>query len=141
MPMPSSMKAMNIVFSRPIWSETQPKKGRVIPLSTRSIDSANCSAGSVNPRIDTGTVSILKSLAMGASCAVAISPPVPTMTNMAYMTQNGTVASTSAGTVVASGLQDRGGGWHRYLAGLRRTQEEREDDDNDPLADAEPPEG
>src|SRR5262249_27719965 len=29
MPMPSSMKAMNIVFSRPIWSETQPKNGRV----------------------------------------------------------------------------------------------------------------
>ncbi len=41
--------------------------------------------------------STLKSLAIGASCAVAISPPVPTMTNITYMTQNGGVFSTSAG--------------------------------------------
>ena len=34
-------KAMNIVFSRPIMSETQPKNGRVRPLSTRSIVAAN----------------------------------------------------------------------------------------------------
>ena len=89
MPMPSSMKAMNIVFSRPIWSETQPKNGRVRPLRTRSIDSANCNAGSVKPRIATGTTSILKSLAIGASCAVAIRPPVPTITNMRYMMKKG----------------------------------------------------
>ena len=88
---------MNIVFSRPIRSETQPKSARVTPLSTRSSVSANCSAGSVSPRIETGTVSILKSLAMGASCAVAIRPPVLTITNMAYITQNGALASTSTG--------------------------------------------
>ena len=37
MPKPSMKKAMNIVFSRPIWSDTQPKNGRQMPLSTRSI--------------------------------------------------------------------------------------------------------
>jgi hypothetical protein len=36
-------------------------------------------AGSVIPRIDTGIPPTLKSLAIGASCAVAISPPAPTM--------------------------------------------------------------
>ena len=44
---------MNIVFSRPMWSDTQPKNGRVTPLSTRSIASAKVSAGSVRPsRLD-----------------------------------------------------------------------------------------
>ena len=56
MPTPSSANAMNIVFSRPIRSETQPKNGRLTPLSTRSIDSANVSAGSVRPSSDTGDV-------------------------------------------------------------------------------------
>ena len=37
MPMPSSMKAISIVSSRPIWSDTQPKNGRVRPFSTRSM--------------------------------------------------------------------------------------------------------
>ncbi len=40
---------MNIVFSRPIWSDTQPKNGRHMPLSTRSIVNAKVSAGSVSP--------------------------------------------------------------------------------------------
>ncbi len=38
------MKATNIVFSRPIWSETQPNSGRETPFMTRSIMSANGSA-------------------------------------------------------------------------------------------------
>ena len=40
MPIASSEKAMNMVFSRPIRSEIHPNNGRVTPLSTRSIDSA-----------------------------------------------------------------------------------------------------
>ena len=58
---------------------------------------ANVSAGSVSPRSETGMVATLKSLAIGASCATAIRPPVPTMTNIAYMTQNTGVLRTSAG--------------------------------------------
>src|SRR5262249_788863 len=40
----------------------------------RSIDSANVNAGSVSPRIETGVSATPKSLAMTASCAVAIRP-------------------------------------------------------------------
>ena len=97
MPIASAAKAMNIVFSRPMLSETQPKNGRVTPFSTRSIASAKVSAGSVRPRILTGTSAILKSLAIGPSCAVAISPPAATMTNMKYMTQKTGLRSTSIG--------------------------------------------
>ncbi len=57
--------------------------------------SANVSAGNVKPRMDTGTPAI--SLAMGASWAIAIRPPAPTITNMAYMTQNTGVRMASAG--------------------------------------------
>src|SRR6266487_1309810 len=49
MPTPSMPKAMNIVFSRPIMSEIQPKNGRVRPLSTRSIVAANVTAVIVMP--------------------------------------------------------------------------------------------
>ncbi len=87
MPTASSAKAMNIVFSRPILSDTQPKNGRVTPLRIRSIDSAKVRAGKVMPIRLTGTTSILKSFAIGASCAVAIRPPAPTSTNITYMTQ------------------------------------------------------
>ncbi len=44
MPMPSMPNAMNMVFSRPIMSEIQPKKGRVRPLRTRSMVAANVTA-------------------------------------------------------------------------------------------------
>jgi hypothetical protein len=60
MPTPSAKKAMNIVFSRPILSDTQPKNGRQSPLSTRSMVSAKVSAGSVKPTSDTGMFAILK---------------------------------------------------------------------------------
>ena len=79
---------MSMVSSRPMLSETQPKNGRVRPFSTRSIESANVSAGSVSPMMLTGISAILKSLAIGASCAVAIRPPAPTSTNITYITQN-----------------------------------------------------
>src|SRR5262249_55960955 len=97
MPMPSNKKAMNMVFSRPIRSDTQPKNGRDKPLSTSPMDNAKVSAGMVSPNSDTGTLSIAKSLAMGASCAVAIRPLLPTMTNIAYISQNGGDLSTGEG--------------------------------------------
>ena len=60
-------------------------------------DNAKPSAGMVSQRMDTGTLSIAKSRATGASCAVTIRPPVPTMTNIAYISQNGGDLSTSQG--------------------------------------------
>ncbi len=95
--MPSRRKAPNMVFSRPRWSETQPKKGRVMPFMMRSMVSANDSAGSVMPINETGISATLKSLAMGASCATAIRPPVATMTNIRYITQNMPVRNASCG--------------------------------------------
>jgi hypothetical protein len=59
--------------------------------------SANVRAGKVSPRIETGMVPTLKSAAIGANWATAISPPAPTMTNIAYITQNTGVLSTSPG--------------------------------------------
>src|SRR5262249_36879102 len=82
-----------MVFSRPIWSETQPQKGRQRPLITRSAASAKGRARTVQPRMLTGTLSTLKSLAIGASCAVAIKPPVATMVIMKYMSQKCRVAN------------------------------------------------
>src|SRR5215510_7369048 len=96
-PMPSKRKAMSIVFSRPARSDSQPKNGRERPLSTRPSDNAKPSAGKTNPRIDTGIASMPKSRATGASCAVTVRPPVPTMTNIAYRSQKGTDFSTSGG--------------------------------------------
>jgi hypothetical protein len=61
------------------------------------MDNAKLSAGMVSPSIDTGTLSIAKSLATGASCAVAIRPLLPTMTNIAYISQNGGDFSSAAG--------------------------------------------
>ena len=59
--------------------------------------SANVRAGSVMPTRLTGISAILKSFAIGASCAVAINPPAPTRTNIRYITQNTGVLSTSIG--------------------------------------------
>ncbi len=58
---------------------------------------AKVSAGSVIPRSETGTSAILKSLAIGPSCAVAIRPPAAIMTNIAYMTQKIGVRTISDG--------------------------------------------
>ena len=67
------------------------------PFSTRSIVSANVSAGSVMPIRLTGTLSIWKSRAIGASCAVAINPPAPTSTNITYITQKTGLRTISHG--------------------------------------------
>ena len=95
MPTPSMAKARNMVFSRPMWSDTQPKNGRVSPFSTRSIVAAKVKAGSVMPMRLTGTSAILKSLAIGPSCAVAMRPPAAIMTNIRYMTQKTGVPAIS----------------------------------------------
>src|SRR3569833_2047487 len=96
-PMASRPKAMNMVSSRPILSDTQPKKGRVRPFKTRSIANAKVRAGRVRPTRLTGTSAILKSLAIGASCAVAIRPPAATSTNIRYMPQNTGLRAISLG--------------------------------------------
>src|SRR5713226_704193 len=92
----SSPKASAMVFSRPMWSETHPQIGRQIPLITRSRLSANGKASTVQPRMVTGALSTLKSLAIGASWAVAIKPPVATMVIMKYMSQKWDVEAISA---------------------------------------------
>src|SRR5437762_1474544 len=92
----SAAATMNTADQLPVWVVN------TLPSGTRS-------AGTVSARSETGTPSTLKSLAIGASWAVAISPPAPTMTNMRYMTKNGDfqrphfqnsqplISSTSAG--------------------------------------------
>src|SRR5262245_33805151 len=103
MPRPSNRKTKNMVFSRPRKSETQPKNGLVSPLRTRSIVNANVSAGRVMPINVMGVVSRWKSLAMGFSCAVAISPPAAINTNITYMTQNvGSIMMPIANAIIGS---------------------------------------
>ncbi len=88
---------MNMVFSRPIWSDTQPKNGRVSPFNTRSIASAKVNAGIVRNSSVTGVFATPKSVAMTESCAVAINPPAPTRTNSRYISQNTGSRATSPG--------------------------------------------
>ena len=87
MPTPSMPKAMNMVFSRPIMSEIQPKNGRVRPLRMRSMVAAKVTAVIVSPISVTGTLSTFQSTAIGLRLAVTISPPAPTITNMKYISQ------------------------------------------------------
>src|ERR1700682_4485020 len=87
MPTPSTPKAMNMVFSRPIMSDTQPKKGRVRPLRTRSMVAANVTVVIVIAISVTDTLSTFQSTAIGLRLAVTINPPAPTITNMKYISQ------------------------------------------------------
>jgi len=66
-----SKNAMNIVCSRPIWSETQPKNGRPKPSKIRSSESQG-QRGILEAENATGSLAILKSLAIGAICAAVI---------------------------------------------------------------------
>ncbi len=70
---------MAIVYSRPILSDTQPNRGRAPPLHIPSTMSATVNVDAVPNRI---TLPTLKSLAIGAICAVAIKPLAETITNM-----------------------------------------------------------
>ena len=68
-----------MVGSRPIWSDTQPKKGRAPPFITLSNTSATASA---LPPNSSAWEDRPKSLAIGAICAVAIRPLAAISTNM-----------------------------------------------------------
>ena len=71
----SSEKASAMVFSRPIWSETQPKNGRVRPLVNR--DSVSDSGSAAMPR--TSMLATPKSLANGPTLETTIRPEVDIM--------------------------------------------------------------
>ena len=84
---------MPIVISRPRWSETQPKKGRARPFITLSTTSATLRAVAPNRM---ATLATPKSLAISASCAVAIRPVAASSTNMKYISQKMGERSISA---------------------------------------------
>ena len=63
----SRPNATVMVFSRPMWSEIQPQKGRQSPFTSRSAESANGKAAMVSPRRLTFILATLKSVAMGPS--------------------------------------------------------------------------
>ena len=89
---------MPIVFSRPIWSDTQPKNGRVKPLVMRSKVSANGIAASVTPRMTTVVVaSMPNALAKLVNCVITMRPPVDIIDIMTNISQNTGVFSISSG--------------------------------------------
>ena len=88
MPTPSSVKATNMVASRPIWSEMKPNSGREMPFITRSSIRAKGRAAMVRPKTLTGASFTPRSWAMTPSWATAIRPPVTVPMNIAHITQN-----------------------------------------------------
>ncbi len=76
--MASREKASAIVDSRPIWSDTQPKNGRVSPFVTRDKVSDKGSAAMPN----TKTCATLYSLAKGPTFETTMSPLVDIMAIM-----------------------------------------------------------
>ena len=83
-----------MVFSRPIRSETQPKKGRVAPFATRSMVRASGSAAMPNTVV---AGPMPNPLAKTAICEMTIRPPVPTMVIIRNSSQNAGVANICAG--------------------------------------------
>src|ERR1700757_4619051 len=77
--MPPRPKAIAMVYSRPMLSEIQPNSGRAPPLQILSTMPARLNVVRPNMMIAPPT---LKSLAIGASCAVTISPLADTIMNM-----------------------------------------------------------
>ena len=96
----SRAKATAMVFSRPTWSETQPKKGRVRPLVIRSKVSAKGSAAKPN----TIASATPNSLAKAANCATTIRPPVDIIAIMANISQKSGLRSISAGATSRAAL-------------------------------------
>jgi len=80
----SIRKARAIVFSRPIWSDSQPKNGRVKPLVMRSTVKANGNAARPNTR----TFATPKSREKAANCEMIINPPVDIIVIIANSSQN-----------------------------------------------------
>ncbi len=95
MPMPSSVKAITIVFSRPIWSEIQPNSGREMPFMMRSSISARGRAAMVTKYRSTLKFFTPRSCAITPSWATAIMPPVTTQMNISSISQNSLVRSAS----------------------------------------------
>src|SRR5208282_2297818 len=91
---PPAPKAIAMVGSRPMRSETQPKNGRATPFITLSKISATVSVEA--PRNSTVFETPL-SLATTAICAVAMSPLAEISTNIRYSSQNVGVLSISMG--------------------------------------------
>ena len=75
-----------MVYSRPIWSDSQPKKGRPTPSKMRLSETAKIPAAMVIPNRSTGTLSSLRSMAIGFTEAVMDRPPAAISTNMMYST-------------------------------------------------------
>ena len=89
----SIRKAIAMVFSRPMLSDTQPKNGRVSPLVRRSTVSASGNAA----RPNTMTLATPKSRENAANCEMIIRPPVDIIVIMKNISQNtGCAASVSA---------------------------------------------
>ena len=93
------------MFSRPIRSDTQPKKGRVNPLSRRSTVSANGRAAS--PR--TRTSATPKSRAKLAKFDVTMRPPVDIMVIITNISQKIGVFSIWAGATSSPRACDAAG--------------------------------
>ena len=87
---------MPIVFSRPMRSDTQPKKGRVRPLVMRSTVSASGSAA----RPHTMTLATPKARENAANCEITIRPPVDIIVIMTNISQNTLVLSMSLGATL-----------------------------------------
>ena len=104
-------KTIAIVFSRPITSEIQPKKGRARPLKMLSKTSALLSVVAVTKRIVTSWSASLKSAAIGAICAVAISPELATRINMTQSSQKIGDLSISRGAYSRSDCVNRRAGF------------------------------
>src|ERR1700688_2181554 len=79
----SSPKAMNMGFSRPIRSDTQPKNGRVNPLVTRS--SVKASGNAPIPKMV--ALARQKSLEKDAICEMTMSPDVDIIVIIKNMSQ------------------------------------------------------
>ena len=100
-----------MVFSRPIWSDTQPKKGRVRPLVMRSKVSAQASAAEA----DTIVLVDAERRAKLANCVITIRPPVDIIDIITNISQNTGVFSISAGRV--AGRLGPGSRLRRHFAG------------------------
>src|SRR5262249_36339653 len=138
MPMPSNEKAMNIAFSRPIRSDSQPKSGRDKPLSTSPTDNAKLSAGMVSPSIDTGTLSIAKSLATGASCAGAHKTRPPNKDEPRVHREKGRPMRRARGGVLPRPSSPRARPRRHDLGRLGGAQQQCNRHDHDALGEPEP---
>ena len=94
-----------------MWSETQPKNGRVSPLVMRSTVSASGSAA----KPSTITLATPKSRANGANCEMIMRPPVDIMVIITNISQKTPVRSISPGATSLAASAMGGGGGDRIL--------------------------